>query len=163
MKQRIDSDGTTVAMNSLVTVATFDNLPKAEMARILLKQEGLVAVLTDGNMVATDWLLSNAIGGIKLQVASEDADRALFILNEHLFAKDAEKTDQPGTLRFRCSECDSVIEFANCRAGGVEVCPKCKNYIDVPETSDTELPAQAESTSSVRPTLWRVLSSIWRR
>ncbi len=150
-------------MNSLVTVATFDNLPKAEMARILLNQDGLVAVLTDGNMVATDWLLSNAIGGIKLQVAVEDADRALLILNERFLTRDSDKLNQSGTLRFRCSECDAVIEFAQSRAGGVEVCPKCKSYVDVPETSDSELPDEEVSASPGRPVLWKILSYIWHR
>ncbi len=126
-------------MHELVTVAVFDTLPKADLARSLLEQEGILCVLTDGNLVAMDWLLSNAVGGIKVQVPSSEADRAKEFLANFLMPKAAQKTDGPA-IRFSCSECGQAVEFPSSRAGGVETCPACKNYIDVPE-NESEGPA----------------------
>ena len=51
-----------------VTVATFALAPQAQIARLMLESEGVECVLFDENLVATDWLMTNAVGGIKLQV-----------------------------------------------------------------------------------------------
>lgn len=46
-----------------------------------LEAEGIEAWLADEHLVQTDWLYSIAVGGIKLQVRPEHAQRALEILN----------------------------------------------------------------------------------
>ena len=61
----------------LVTVATFDMPHKAELAKIALEEVGIRAEVNDREIVAMDWLLLNAVGGIKVQVAEADAERAL--------------------------------------------------------------------------------------
>jgi hypothetical protein len=63
-------------MNSMVTVATFDFLPDAEIAKGRLLAEGIQCRLADQHLVQTDWLYSIAVGGIKLQVAAKDVDQA---------------------------------------------------------------------------------------
>ncbi len=63
-----------------VTVATYDFWPDAEIARGRLRVEGVEAHLADQHLVQTDWLYSIAVGGIKLQVAPRDVDRACEIL-----------------------------------------------------------------------------------
>ncbi|MCP5419426.1 MAG: DUF2007 domain-containing protein [Gammaproteobacteria bacterium] len=65
----------------MVTIASFDFLPLAEIARGRLRAEGIDCRLADQHLVQTDWLYSLAVGGIKLQVAAEDAERAHAILN----------------------------------------------------------------------------------
>jgi hypothetical protein len=40
-------------------------------------------VLSDENTVSMDWLLSNAIGGIKVQVHPKDAEAARRVLEHH--------------------------------------------------------------------------------
>ena len=67
-------------MSRLTTVATFDLAPKAELARNVLAAAGIPAVIADAEIVAMDWLISNAVGGIKLQVREEDAERAAEML-----------------------------------------------------------------------------------
>ena len=47
------------------------------MLRAFLEGSGIDAVVRDGNTVAADWALSNAIGGVKVDVAEEDAALAL--------------------------------------------------------------------------------------
>ena len=71
---------------SLVTIASFDFLPQAEIARGRLRAEGVFCELADQNLVQTDWLYSIAVGGIKLQVKAEDAKRAAAILAQDFSA-----------------------------------------------------------------------------
>jgi len=61
----------------LVTIATFDQPPKARLAQNALRAAGIQAAVTDEGVVAMDWLLSNAVGGIKVQVWEDDAERAV--------------------------------------------------------------------------------------
>jgi hypothetical protein len=68
----------------LTTVATFDLAAKAEMARNVLEGAGIQAVIADSEIVAMDWLISNAVGGIKVQVREEDAERAATVLDGQL-------------------------------------------------------------------------------
>ena len=80
---------------NLVTLATFDTSVKAEMAKAVLAESGIVAHLADENLVTMDWLLANAVGGVKLVVREEDAEEALRIYRDvegHLNA-DPELTD----------------------------------------------------------------------
>jgi hypothetical protein len=70
--------------NRLQTIASFDALPQAQIARDALIRAGIQAVLTDQETVSLFWHLSNAIGGIKVQVLEENAERAVAILEESL-------------------------------------------------------------------------------
>jgi hypothetical protein len=77
-----DFDAPTMS-DELVTVATYDDAVSARMALNHLCEAGLAAVLSDESTVAMDWLLSNAIGGIKVQVHSKDLTIAHRLLEEH--------------------------------------------------------------------------------
>ena len=69
-------------MPEFVTVAAFNELPKAEIARNILEEAGIKTYLSDSELVAMDWLIANAVGGVKVQVASGDAERAHEVLAE---------------------------------------------------------------------------------
>ena len=69
--------------DDLVTVATFSTPHEAHIARNALDAAGIRAVVTDGETVAMDWLLSNAIGGVKVQCRRMDAERAAKLIDEH--------------------------------------------------------------------------------
>jgi Putative prokaryotic signal transducing protein len=77
----------------LVTMATFDDPIAAAMAKNYLESEGIPAILLDESSVATDWLLSNAIGGIKLQVFVRHVERAEFLLDR--IPKKLDDDDEP--------------------------------------------------------------------
>ena len=64
----------------LVTVDTFDMPTEAHLAKGLLEANGLTAFLADELTVGVAWHLSNAVGGIKLQVPETDVERATGIL-----------------------------------------------------------------------------------
>ncbi len=64
----------------MVTIATFDTIIDANLALGRLKAEQIKAWLVDEHLVQTDMLYSIAVGGIKLQVDDQDAERARQIL-----------------------------------------------------------------------------------
>jgi hypothetical protein len=66
----------------LVTIATFDQPPKARLAQNALEAAGIKATVADENTIAMDWLLGAAIGWVKVQVLEEDAERAVAVLEE---------------------------------------------------------------------------------
>ncbi len=68
----------------LFLVATYDEVYKAELAKTALEEEDIFAVVQDRELVAMDWLISNAVGGAKLKVRMEDAERACRILREKM-------------------------------------------------------------------------------
>jgi len=65
---------------ALVTVESFDNPSKANLAKLKLDQADIESVLIDIETVVMDWFLARAIGLIKLQVREEDVARACEIL-----------------------------------------------------------------------------------
>jgi len=65
----------------IVTVMTFSTLWEAEMALSKLESEDLHAYLKDGETVNMNWLLSNAVGGVKVQVTDVDLEKAKEILS----------------------------------------------------------------------------------
>ena len=69
-------------MADLITIATFNEPIEANLARIQLESEGIPAYLADEATVGIAWHLGTAIGGVKLQVSEDDAQRALSVLEE---------------------------------------------------------------------------------
>jgi putative signal transducing protein len=69
-----------MASDGPLVVATFPLPTEAEMARELLEQNGIAAVLRDAGFVGVHPWLSNAVGGVKLVVPAEDARRARELL-----------------------------------------------------------------------------------
>ena len=90
----------------MLTVATFSKPEEAHMLRLRLEAGGVPAYIQDENMVQTDWLYSNAIGGVRVQIDEDDADRAKEILHD------------PGI------EGELV---------GMPVCPKCTSTSTAPD------------------------------
>jgi len=64
-----------------VIVRSYDNYIPAHIAMGRLKEENIVCHLQDEHSVTIDPFLSNAIGGIKLMVSENQAQRALDLLN----------------------------------------------------------------------------------
>lgn len=71
-----------VTSRDLVTVASYRDLPNADIARAALESAGIPAWIQDDNLVRMDWFYSNAIGGIRLQVDAADAEAAREILEQ---------------------------------------------------------------------------------
>jgi hypothetical protein len=68
--------------DEIVTVATCQSLPEAEACRLGLESKGLNVVLTDAETIRTDWLLSNAVGSIKVQVPQSQVEAAEAVMQQ---------------------------------------------------------------------------------
>jgi hypothetical protein len=92
----------------LITIERFRDLPEALLAKGKLESAGIDCFLADTELVRTDWLLSNLIGNMRLQVRAEDAEEAVSLLHEPIpatFTTDdfGGAYDQP-----RCPKCNSL-------------------------------------------------------
>lgn len=63
-----------------ITVASFSQPVEAHLAKARLEADGITCIVSDEYLVRVDWLLSNAIGGVKLMVPVWEADHAKDIL-----------------------------------------------------------------------------------
>ena len=64
-------------MNSLVTIEEYDKSYLAQVAVLALEQAGIQCFLQNETIVAMDWFMANAVGGIRLQVAAHEAEKAM--------------------------------------------------------------------------------------
>lgn len=74
----------------LVTIGQFSKGVDAHLAKTRLESEGIECFIQDENLIGLNWLYSNAIGGVKLQVKAEDIEKAKTILSESPSPQDAE-------------------------------------------------------------------------
>jgi hypothetical protein len=66
----------------MVTIRTCYSLPEAQVIQSHLQGLGIDAFLPDELTVQNYWLWTNAIGGVRVQVSEEDAERSEDILKE---------------------------------------------------------------------------------
>jgi hypothetical protein len=92
--------------DNLITVATFVGPIEANMAKNCLESAGVKAFLADEEAAAMAWHLTNAIGGIKLQVMEQDAEQALAVLEE----TDTREELEPGQADEVLASSDEVTE-----------------------------------------------------
>ena len=76
----IGDDGLSPASRDFVTVRRYRDLTEAMVARSVLESAGIPAYLRDENLVRMDWLRSNFIGGIRLQVDADNGQAAADLL-----------------------------------------------------------------------------------
>jgi Zn finger protein HypA/HybF involved in hydrogenase expression len=65
---------------NFITVNAYNNYVDAHIAKGVLEEQGITCWLQDENTVTIDPILTNAVGGIKVMVAKEEAQRAWDIL-----------------------------------------------------------------------------------
>lgn len=101
----------------LVTVATFRILLEAEVAKLRLEAEGLTTFLTDAETVNMDWFLGNAVGNIKLQVPSPQAEAAAALLEE-MRGDQMKRDEQDGEAETDvCLACGAALPEEQSRCG----------------------------------------------
>jgi len=93
---------------SLVTLQHFRDIPEALLAKGKLESAGIDCILADGNLVRMDWLLSNAIGGIRLQVRQKDMEFARALLDEPIPPEFQDEYLGETFLQPRCPRCYSL-------------------------------------------------------
>lgn len=112
-------------MEQFVTVYTFNYPHEAYVIKGRLESEGIQVFLKDENTVQAYNFLSNALGGVKLQVRESDVKEALEIINEN-FPDEIISEDE--------SEADSNNEKIISTNNNLIICPHC-NSDNVSETA----------------------------
>ncbi|WP_025742778.1 putative signal transducing protein [Aquimarina pacifica] len=94
-------------MNEMfATVAVFQYSSEALILRGRLETEGIDVYMTDMHTIDTDPLVSNAIGGVKIKVRSEDKKKALEIID--------------GISKYVVDDLGYEIECPNCKSKTIE-------------------------------------------
>lgn len=65
----------------LTTIKTYRDNTDAHLDKSFLEANGISCFITDDSLVAADWFLSQAVGGVKLQVQKADVERAQKLLS----------------------------------------------------------------------------------
>jgi len=83
------------------TIATFSKPEEAHLFRTRLEAAGIPAYVQDEHFIQMDWLYSNAIGGVRVQIADEDVEAA-----REFLANDSPQR-APDALDVVCPNCGS--------------------------------------------------------
>src|SRR5690242_18006536 len=86
-------------MESFITIKTFTQPHSAYIIKGHLEAEGIECFLKDELTVQSMNFYSEAIGGVKLQVRSTDAERAILLLEEYGYICDKD-LEPPGYWRY---------------------------------------------------------------
>lgn len=90
----------------MVVVARFSFPHEAHIAKTSLEAAGIESNIADEHTVNTQWLYSNAIGGVRLMVHENDAQIAAEILNADF--SDALCAEESPTSQDKCPKCGSL-------------------------------------------------------
>ena len=72
----------------LITIASFSQPIEAHLTKTRLEADGIECFIFDEHIVRMNWLYSNAIGGVKLQVKEPDVERSIEILQQEPVSTD---------------------------------------------------------------------------
>jgi hypothetical protein len=119
---------------NLVTIATFNTPEEAALARNFLETRGVKAFLIDEDTVGMFWHMGSALGGVKLQVADIDRDRAEQVLDQRGESEPATDVVDDGFAEGRtCPVCGAAF------SEDYDYCPECgPPEAGVNEDSETE-------------------------
>ena len=89
----------------LVTVASYSLAHEVHLAKSLLESKEIDVFILDEHIVGMNWLYSNAVGGVKVQVPEADLDKAKQVLAsiENIKADRISEEDEKET----CPKCSS--------------------------------------------------------
>ena len=108
-----EQDPGTYVTQGVRTIRRYRDQAEALMARSVLESAGIACYLRDENTIRIEWLWSNYMGGIRLQVAESDVEAAEAILSQpipaHIAIEGQADYDQP-----QCPKCGSLdVSFNN--------------------------------------------------
>ncbi len=142
-----------IGSESLVTVATYQDLHRAEMARNCLEAEDIPAFLSGAESASALSYVGTALGGVKVQVAKSLAGKAAQILA--IFEQDLQSPIKGKP--WVCADCGSTVD------AGFEVCWSCGASFDSRAAELDEPPEEAESSGEADgPSMDQVAERAWR-
>jgi len=102
-------------LDRLVTIASFNSLGEAYVARSILTAEGIDCYLADEHIVGLNWFYSIAVGGVKLRVRAGDAKTALLLIRSKPVSPEAFEDVAGKFEEIMCPKChstDVTLDFA---------------------------------------------------
>jgi hypothetical protein len=103
----IPDDPPTAEFQRLVTVQQYRDLAEAQVAKGVLDSAGIPCCLRDENAVRLEWVWSNLLGGVRLQVNEQDREAAQEVLAQPI----PEQIQVDGEIPYnqpRCPRCGSL-------------------------------------------------------
>lgn len=94
--------------NSLITVATYSFPHEAEIARATLESQDILAFVADAHTINMQWLYSDAMGGVRVQVQQKNFEAAKLILNTDYSS--LVDSDIANEAEQKCSKCGGLTE-----------------------------------------------------
>lgn len=90
------------------TIASYREAYQAHIAQGKLEAHGIPVTLLDEQVATINWMYSNAIGGVRLQVPAEFEKKALQLLGEdHSGSLKSVVEDHPLSSKDQCPQCGS--------------------------------------------------------
>ena len=110
-------------MATLVQFKYYTNSLEANRDKQILKNNGLESFIANEQTIQSDWLLSQALGGIQLQVFDNEKEKAIeiinnFLENEHT-SLEVEHTILNPEFDFTCPKCGSNHLYRDENPGGL--------------------------------------------
>ena len=110
-------------MATLVQYKHYTNSREANRDKQILKNNGLESFIANEQTIQSDWLLSQALGGIQLQVFDDEKEKAIeiinnFLENEHT-SLEVEHTILNPEFDFTCPKCGSNHLYRDENPGGL--------------------------------------------
>lgn len=98
-------------MSQLVKFKFYETALQANRDKQILAEKGINSFIANEQLIQSDWLLSQAVGGIQLQVFEEDLEKAHRVLEEYkendAFSLEVEHTIADPEFDFVCPKCGS--------------------------------------------------------
>lgn len=98
-------------MNNLVKFKFYETALEANRDKQILAENGINSFIANEQLIQSDWLLSQAVGGIQLQVFENDFENAEKVLTDYQenekFALEVEHTTENPGFDFVCPKCGS--------------------------------------------------------
>ena len=110
-------------MATLVQFKYYTDSLEANRDKQILKNNGLESFIANEQTIQSDWLLSQALGGIQLQVFDDEKEKAIeiinnFLENEHT-SLEVEHTILNPEFDFTCPKCGSNHLYRDENPGGL--------------------------------------------
>lgn len=98
-------------MNNLIKFKFYENALEANRDKQILAESNVQSFIANEQLIQSDWLLSQAVGGIQLQVFENDFEKAEKILKDYQenekFSLEVEHTVENPEFDFVCPKCGS--------------------------------------------------------
>ncbi len=98
-------------MSETQIVGRYPVLALAQLAQAALAAEGIAGFFENAEIVNADWMLGNAVGDVKLLVATQDAEAACTILNAMQTQRREREAEvaETGYAEERCLACGATL------------------------------------------------------